>query len=183
MTERVADFFDDALEALSEDMSEATQRLRAQDSQFNRRVYIKTFFAFLEGFAWALRKATIDLMHYNALKHHKLNIDRLILLREEFPTLDNTGKLSFRKHQLPFISYFAFTLRSFAEEQHFDPDFFVDIGWGHFQKAVKIRDRLTHPKRKQDMSVSNAELGILVKTQTWFQHTVMARIDKARASG
>jgi len=168
--------FDDALNELSADVGEAKERLLAKDNQFNRRTYIRTFFAFLEGFAYAVRRATIDLMHVNALKHDKLNIDRLFLLREETPTLGHTGKIDLQPQQLPFLPHFAFTLRAFAEEQDFEPDFFGDNGWNDLQKAVKIRNRLTHPKKTADCHVSNDDLRTCVNAADWFQKRVMAQL-------
>ena len=180
MKEKSKMSFDDAIDELSTDVGEATNRLRADGSQFNRRTYIRTFFAFLEGFAYAVRRATIDLMLLNALKHDKLNIDRLILLREESPTLGDTGKVELKPQQLPFLPHFAFTLRAFAEEQGFEPDFFGDNGWNQLQKAVKIRHRLTHPKKSSDCHVSDDDLRICAKAVEWFQSRVMGRLQAAR---
>ena len=41
-------------------------------------------------------------------------------------------------------------------------------GWQQFQDAVKIRDRITHPKTKGDLSVSQEDYHTALKALRWF---------------
>ena len=41
-------------------------------------------------------------------------------------------------------------------------------GWQKFQDAIKIRNRITHPKRKDDLSVSQEDYDTVFKGLQWF---------------
>jgi hypothetical protein len=41
-------------------------------------------------------------------------------------------------------------------------------GWKNLSKAVKVRDRLMHPKEVADLQVSNEEVGAAKKAFEWF---------------
>ncbi len=48
--------------------------------------------------------------------------------------------------------------------------------WADFTVAVKIRDRITHPKIAEDLAISNDELLLIVRSGTWFHEQFAAVI-------
>jgi hypothetical protein len=42
-----------------------------------------------------------------------------------------------------------------------------EAGWGFLKSAIKVRDRLMHPKRERDLSVSDEELEATMKAYLW----------------
>ena len=46
--------------------------------------------------------------------------------------------------------------------------------WSCLQQAIKIRDRLTHPRFPEDIEISKDELFILLKAVNGFQKTLLA---------
>ena len=41
-------------------------------------------------------------------------------------------------------------------------------GWEEFKAAIKIRNRITHPKTKKDLAVSKKDYDTIVKAGQWF---------------
>lgn len=42
------------------------------------------------------------------------------------------------------------------------------VGWQEFQDAIKIRNRVTHPKTEEDLSVSQEDYDTVIKGLQWF---------------
>jgi len=102
----------------------------------------------------------------------KLDLATLSLLAEKTPTLSDTGKIIKRQQQQSMTPHIAFTLRQAAELSGVDADqFFGDNGWNEFKKAVTLRHRLTHPKSKDDVHVSDDDCEHVGRGLEWFWTT------------
>jgi len=44
--------------------------------------------------------------------------------------------------------------------------------WTSFKEALRIRDRLTHPKKQEDLIISDNELRAVEKTAQWYKECV-----------
>ena len=56
-----------------------------------------------------------------------------------------------------------------------ESDFSVDIGdhrWDAFLQSMRIRDRITHPKELDSLSISDDEMIQLGRANEWFSDTV-----------
>ena len=41
-------------------------------------------------------------------------------------------------------------------------------GWVRYKKALKIRDRITHPKKIQNLAITDSEFDIVLNAWEWF---------------
>jgi len=106
---------DYAVDEFGFDVEEAQRRLSADDSQFNRRVYVRSLFSYYEAFGYFVRQFLIEIQRKKIALGKEVNLDRFYLLQEEFPTVGKNGKIEAKDQRTPFASQFAFTLKEFAD--------------------------------------------------------------------
>lgn len=56
---------------------------------------------------------------------------------------------------------------------------FSDQGFNQFKLSVDVRNRLTHPKRTQEMIVSRYECEMVQTAEHWFHSLVLPLIEAA----
>jgi hypothetical protein len=96
------------------------------------------------------------------------------LLSPEEYSPDSTGRLQKKEAKIPFTNYVAFSIRAYSQHSRwFDcSDFFADNGWNEFKKAVRIRNRITHPKSASDLDISDEDTKTVEAASEWFQGVV-----------
>ncbi|MET0168243.1 MAG: hypothetical protein ABW318_25045, partial [Vicinamibacterales bacterium] len=72
-----------------------------------------------------------------------------------------------------------FSVRAYAEIVHCKDNFFSDNGWRQLQDALKVRDRLTHPKQGSDLVVSDDALRACHEAYTWFGTLVVKKFKES----
>jgi hypothetical protein len=78
------------------------------------------------------------------------------------------GKLESEPNRVPFLNYCAFVVRTAAECWDFDPtQFFSDNGWCEMRSALAVRHRITHPKKPEDLEISDKELRSVSEADRW----------------
>lgn len=173
------DPIDSAIDDLAFDVEEALLALQRKDTQFYRRVYVRSLFAYLEGFAYWLRQNAIEIDKVVLRRFGSIDWERHLLLFEEFPTITDNGKIEKRKQKISFKNRFAFSVRAYAEIVQCKDNIFSDNGWYRLQEALIVRDRLTHPKQKSDLVVSDSDVQSCMEGYKWFVDLV---VKKFRAS-
>ena len=151
----------------------AVQKLAAiKEDQFTRRTAVRTAFALIEAMSFQMRRGILLCMFLESRRTLKLDLHLLSLLAENTPTISSTGKITKRKQQQPMVPHIAFALRQAVELSGVDADqLFGDNGWNEFKKAIALRHRLTHPKSKDDLQVSDEDCEYVGKGLTWFWTT------------
>lgn len=160
---------------LAEDVARSMKELKSNNDQFNRRSFIRCYFSYVEANAFILRQMLVFII-LNDDDEHKVSsltfddIYVLSLLLEETPQPAHNGALNFQQQKIPLLNHLAFTIKQCKEEFSMTENFLADNGWNEFQKSVKVRHRLTHPKSLDDISVSEDDLTAIVKAVNWFQN-------------
>ena len=162
---------------LGADIDFCMKQIDGENSAFWRRTYIRTAFSYIEAMNELLREKA-----YNAtcvVTHRGINISRLELLSNKTYRIKKNGQLEEDELRMPFINYTAFILRSLAEESGIAVTFFGDHGWGCFQQAVAIRNRLTHPKQDEDIMVSDDDIKIMYEALRWYSNILIDVFDNS----
>lgn len=141
---------------LAEDYNICAKSLNKEpESQFWRRNTVRAFFALVELSAHLTRQITLL-----AFEVGEFSISRAeeILLREEQFFVSRTGKADSTRAKISTISYLMFTYKLFYSKFSTDLNFNTgEHSWESFRKAVKIRDRITHPRSVTDVTISDSE--------------------------
>jgi hypothetical protein len=146
---------------LVEDVVGAQKRLEAADSQSHRRDLVRTILAAIEGLHWQLKKDV--LIHPKLdLTHHELSA-----LLEETYSVNRTGNVVAAPRFLPLDVSIRLVVQVV---RRYRPNYTVDFshqGWDNLTHAIKLRNRLVHPKTVGDMSVSDTDIGKATSGFSW----------------
>jgi hypothetical protein len=147
--------------------------------QSRRRLYIRTTFAIVEGYACLLRENARRHLFSRFANTLSIEIQKAHFLDDYSYEIRENGEIR-RKNRCdyPLASHLAFTLRTLAEEVGSPTDFISGNGWDAFNKSVKIRNRITHPKTSADIFVTDEEYETLHEGISWATSTCQKILDK-----
>lgn len=132
-----------------------------------RRTYMRSYFAYFEGWSRVLRNLLL-----RRPESQGLTDGERCILRDEKYEIKKNGDLVIKEARYPFLNLFAATLRYWAKAQKWNDDninksIFGNDNWRKFQDALDVRHRLTHPKPGDNMEVSADELQNALSAFTW----------------
>lgn len=143
--------------------------LSSEDEQFWGRTFVRTMFAMIEALIYTMKQTALA-AHFHG--DSIFSPIELSFLNEESYELEKTGKVNIREGYatLPFLHNFRFAFKAFARAC--DSDFELNVGdsvkWGAFREAIEIRNRITHPKSQEDITISSEEINTTIQAFTWF---------------
>ena len=160
------------VDLLADDAIATYERIAIEDTQLNRRNYVRALFAFYDGALSDLREQTAQLMITFFELKGEWKIHELSPLMDDRGRLANNGKLTIEPNRLPFKELVAYTFKKYAELTKSELDVLSDNGWNEFKKSIKIRHRITHPKFHSDVDISDEELDSLEAGRIWWDSTI-----------
>jgi len=174
-------------EVLKRDADDFWTEERDHPDDRTRRAAIRSSFAFVEGMTFAAKQLVysweVELrgtLPWRSLDSKDLAF--LALLREESYELDDQGPL-IRPAKLRLASNVKFGCDSLAEMfRASSPIDTSSAEWQDLKAAIKIRDRLMHPRGSQDLAVTPNEALKVNKVYVWFHHAIWS-VFKNVASG
>ena len=175
---KLAQIIDPLLELLK-DSKAAEEALDAAPTQFTKRAYIRSVFAYIEGSVWLFKQAA-TFADKNS-KSPELSAGEHALLSDESYELNGAGKAESRPKFLRLPDNLLFTIR--VCNQLFKSDIEVEKGskeWQRFCTQQQVRNRITHPKSLLDYTVSDAEIEECKQMVGWY-NTVSHKMAKSVA--
>lgn len=156
------------LRPLFDDMVECEELLDRSDTQFVRRALVRAAFAFNEGFVYWLKEQVAQWVQNKGWRENKFEFARLLLLSDETYRPNRQGKIESEPNRIPFVNYCAFVIRTAAECWEFDAEpLFSDNGWKEMHASLKVRHRITHPKKPEDLKITNSEMLSMSEGHRW----------------
>jgi hypothetical protein len=134
-----------------------------------RRVLVRSIFSFIEALVYGLKMLALDDANTDMI----LSRGERMIAEEEDYQLDESGSVVTRPSRLRFLSNLRFAFRVLAKVS--DAEFNLDVsgaGWQSLQRALKVRDRLMHPKRLADLEVTDAEVREALRAFIWFENQI-----------
>ena len=162
------------MEALSLDLMDTFERLQSKPlHQPARRSWIRTLCSQVEAWMYSMKQmiATFSVLPFVAVQPADA-----FLLREEVPEVNEKGDIVIRGDRfLPWERNFKYvakvTARAFGSSYQLPLD---ESGWEALRETFRIRNRLVHPKKREDLTVTDDELRIANDAHTWFQRVSLA---------
>ena len=179
----------DAQEILWLDLGTTREALqRDLASQYLRRQLVRGFCAYTEAHTFYLKSTVLfvrqlvfgllsadptpvraRLGEFFSLEFHSAEIQ---LLREQNSEVDDSGGIrttpkfihAARNIRFAQASYLRSIKTGFAVN-------YQDHGWATLREVITLRNRLTHPKTKDDLAVSDAALNHVIAANDWFRDT------------
>jgi hypothetical protein len=153
--------------AAQADLVELRSRLTKQNEPIERRALVRSIFAYVEALTYALkRQSVVDFPG-------AFSDAETALLRETEYHLDDQGRPRERRLATPLKANVRFAISMFAKGYGvgFAPDC-SGAGWQRFCAALRIRDRLMHPKKAEDFDVSDDEVTCALEAYEWFNGVI-----------
>lgn len=153
---------------LFDDVVECEELLERSDTQFARRALVRAAFAFNEGYVYWLKGKVTQWLLGKSCVTGNIEIAKILLLSDDSYRPNRQGRIESEPNRIPFLNFCAFVLRTAAECWDFDPTLlFSDNGWKEMQVALEVRHRITHPKKPEDLDISDAELYSISEAHRW----------------
>ncbi|MDQ3704519.1 MAG: hypothetical protein M3437_04725 [Chloroflexota bacterium] len=160
----------DILDVYNEEVVRINEiKLAASDTAamiFLDRVLVRTVYSRVEGIAY--------LMKYVALADENqpdqiFSAGELALLREEDYDLTSEGIVRIKSARLSTLANLRFSFRAFVRALGINFTLNVgEHGWEQLRNGILVRDRITHPKRAEDLIVTDQEVLEILEGQMWF---------------
>ena len=97
----------------------------------------------------------------------------MLALRDLEYTVDQSGSVKKKKARIRFKDNIKLAFASAAKAHGFDHG--IDWGaqeWQDFSRALEIRDRITHPKKVDDLTIKDADLDLIKAAYDCFRRNV-----------
>lgn len=147
------------------DLESAEKFHESDKTQFGRRVYVRSLFSLIEGALFLFKQAVLT----RGSTPTGLTIAEQALLQEVSFELDEKGESREKIVFLRLENNLKFTIKMIEKIFECDLRFKTDTPeWQSFLESVRIRNRITHPKRLEDFNVSDDELIAAQEVGGWF---------------
>jgi hypothetical protein len=158
--------FYEAVMVAHEDMVTFSPGAKRKLTQSYKRAYYRASFAFVEMTLFAIKHVLFDAA---AAGLFSLSDAERAVLEEVNYDLADSGEIRTRRRFQPFEPKLRFIINLFHKlfDTYRQPNF-TGPEWKVFQLALKVRNRVTHPKSAKDLEITNAEMTILEKANDWY---------------
>lgn len=151
---------------LMSDLAIAERMLDKDDSQYARRVYIRALLSTIEGTIYVLKQIILKV---NSSSSNLLLYSEIAMLQEVSYELSNKGEVKETTKLLRIEDNIRFTTKILNKVFHFELALQVgEKSWEHFLQAIKIRNRITHPKGSDHFKISDDEIQVVRHVSNWF---------------
>jgi hypothetical protein len=149
---------------LVNDVVAAQKRVHDADNQTHRRDLVRSSFAAIEGLLWQLKQ---DVNAHAGRIPGGLSPHEQAAMLEETYAVDDQGNVRCIPRFLPLatnIRLVVSIVRRYRTRYNVD---LTHAGWSNLKKAIDVRNRLVHPKKVRDLTVSAKELRQIASAFCW----------------
>lgn len=155
----------DMAQILGQDCHEQYLIIQDDDNQMYRRAYIRSVFAFIEGL---LHRMKLTAAHFGG-SMGTLSVEELIMINGVSFDVDDKGEVLTKSVFPKFLNNVKFGFKVFSKS--FGSSFELNLGgngWQSLRDAVKVRDRLMHPKEASNLQLTDTEVMAAKNAFDWF---------------
>lgn len=134
------------------------------------RSYVRSVFSFIEGVLFSLKQECLTFPE-------ELTLEQKLIILERSAKPKENGTASMDSQNIPLMLNIKFTFNLFHKV--FETRRKVNFngqGFDAFAKAIKIRNRITHPKTANDLKISEENFQIVHHAHLWFESNSMAML-------
>jgi hypothetical protein len=146
-----------------------------EDNEMAVRAVLRTLFAWVEATVFALKRIALKTTEHKEL----FSPAELAMLHEHSYDLDEKGKAKIQTKFIPLPKNLRFAFescsRAFGIRNTLDVG---NTGWDSFQKAIEMRNRITHPRTPEDLHISDEDFAQIELAISWFSHNVRELINQ-----
>lgn len=155
------------LAGLMKTLNDDVLQFRAAKDSAARRALVRAVFAYIEGSSFGFRSAALSLA---CIRNVSLTVAESLICREVTYALNEKGQVEERQILSPSLANLRFALAIFSKVAGAPYDFPAgDSQFESLQVAQRIRNRLMHPRRIQELEVSPEEQAIVTGALDWIR--------------
>ena len=125
-------------------------------SQPERRMYVRSAFATIEAWIYVMKQIALR-MHPDPKCPSISEAERTFAQEHEY-RLTDSGDVETRRTKISLEANLRFGFKLMAKAGSLPSELDVSGSeWQSFRRAIKIRDRITHPKSVSDLNISDAD--------------------------
>jgi hypothetical protein len=137
-------------------------------SNESNRTYVRSFFSMVEGITYRTRQ-----MLLNRYTEKKVNLtpEQIIVLSECSVDLEENGNIHKRVKYYDIRGMTLFTYKTYGElynKVEIYRRFLSDHRFNEFILAIKMRNRITHPKSGRDVYINGKDIQTVISAGDWF---------------
>ncbi len=159
------------LQMLIDDILVAAERLEKENLETHKRDLLRTIYAAIEGYVWLYKEDIKSI----ASDIGVLDSSTKMAFDEKSYKVADTGILKASDNFMPTLTMFRFASRI---AQKINPNLQIDFntaGWQSLKDAQKVRNRITHPKKASDLTISDRDIEAMWEGVLW----LMASVEKS----
>ncbi len=150
--------------ALQQEYLDARMRACERDSQENRRTLVRVLCALIEGVNWGLK--------LQLASNQMLDEGERACVREQAYDLKDNGAVRVRPLHLKTVPNTRFTFTMFARIHKIEnPLPGESATWKALRDVVDVRNRITHPKKASDLTITEEELQAANAVFRWYSES------------
>jgi hypothetical protein len=137
-------------------------------SNESNRTYVRSFFSMVEGITYRTRQILLARLKEEKIK---LSPEQMIALLEISVDLKDNGNIKTRPKFYDFKSMTLFTYKTYSSlynKHKIYQDFISDNRFNFFIDAIKMRNRITHPKKGEDVYINGQDIQTVMSAGDWF---------------
>lgn len=148
---------------LVEDVRAAETHLQTAADESARRNFVRTTFAAIEGAVWICREHVREAAQMLGELTPLLDL----ALRERSYTVTDRGDLIEQVRHVTLTTMIRLVTKQAGRIAPGLKIDFADTGWTKLREAISIRNRITHPKTTQDLSLSMPDVKLVREAFFW----------------
>lgn len=144
---------------------------KTKSNDYNR-VFVRSLFSMIEGMTYRIRQI---LLHRYKNNEINLTTEQALVLKESSVYIDDTGICITKQKNYRFENLVRFTFKTYCDiykKKEILDKYISDNRYCLFKDAIKIRNRVTHPKTGNDIFVNGRELILLLSVENWFDDLI-----------
>lgn len=161
---------------LGYDAVDAMERMKENDCQSSRRDFVRSAFAAIEGWLWEYRQSIQSTIG----SVRDLSPIEESAFAESSHTISDSGKLREQVRFVPMTVMLRFITRIAEAECGEQLVDFASADWTNFNRAIGTRNRITHPKAVQDLTLSDADIAAVQAGLLWLFGVVVNGSEKLK---
>ena len=162
---------------LAQDCIDALREAVEKNSDFHSRSFARNLFALVEGTVYLWKQV---ILQQSTLFEIALEEGEEAILSEKTASLKSDGSLRIESSKISTLANIKYTLKKANEFFGASPGAdFSHHGWERLQEAIRVRDRMMHPKSTEGLTVSEDDLQCCREGLEWFLNTSSNLFDAA----
>jgi hypothetical protein len=157
------------LRMLMTDVLASLEQMQTDDTAAAQRNFVRTLFAAVEGTVWEYREYVRGI----AKDVGALTSEIDAALKAETYSVTDTGRIISQPRYLSLAATVRLTTRlAQSVNSEFEVDF-GDRGWSALKATIALRNRLTHPKRLDDLEITSDDVSQAWTSLLWLTGIVV----------